>query len=170
MENRTMEKEMQQANSFLDFYYMKAAQIENQWNMYSDQVEKLAVDRWQSSAALENTQKWLLDVRGESQQVRESLEESQGKVERSRFGLAELHIELEKERFNKKRIEEELETVRRKATRLRARTEGSSLLEKLQQELRDYKEILKCSICHDKPKEVKFQFQYLVFYGLLCGA
>lgn len=37
---------------------------------------------------------------------------------------------------------------------LSAHVEGSSLLEKLQQEIAEYKEILKCRICRDRPKEV----------------
>lgn len=57
-------------------------------------------------------------------------------------------------RFNKKRIEEELEILRRKILRLRAQTEGPSVLEKLRQELKEYKEILKCNICVERPKEV----------------
>lgn len=59
-------------------------------------------------------------------------------------------------RFKKKRMEEELDIARKKLSRLRAQTEGSSMVEKLQEELKEYKDILKCSICVDKPKEVLF--------------
>lgn len=62
-------------------------------------------------------------------------------------------------RFDQKRIEEELEVVRRKASRLRAETEGSSIVEKLREELREYRDILKCSICLDRTKEVN---KYLI--------
>ena len=70
-----------------------------QFKMCSDQVQKLAEDRFQSLATLENTQKKLLDVRKSSQQLRESLERSQSKVEKSRVGLVGLQIDLEKERY-----------------------------------------------------------------------
>lgn len=60
-------------------------------------------------------------------------------------------------RFNKKRLEEELEVVRRKAIHLQAQ-KVTPVVEKLQEELRGYREILKCSICHDRPKEVNFWF------------
>ena len=69
-----------------------------QLKMCSGQVQRLAEDKCQSSEALENTQKRLLDVRRESQRLRESLARSQSKVERSRMGVAELKMELEKER------------------------------------------------------------------------
>ncbi|KAL6005066.1 ubiquitin-like modifier hub1 [Asimina triloba] len=154
MEKRTMEKEMQYANASLDLYEMKAAQIEEQLKICSEQVGKLQEDAWQSSLALENTKKRLLDVQVETQQLRQRLSESQSKVERSRLDLAEVQIELENERFTKKRIEEELDVVTRKATCLTAHTEGTLLLEKLQEEVREYREILKCRVCHDKQKEV----------------
>ena len=57
-------------------------------------------------------------------------------------------------RFAKKRIEEELEVSRRKLSLLKAQNEGCSVIEKLQQELGEYREIVKCSICQDRTKEV----------------
>nr|KJB41009.1 hypothetical protein B456_007G087200 [Gossypium raimondii] len=188
-EKHTMEKDLQQASSSLDFYEMKAARIEDQvcmtyfvWNnllqviqilrlvqillqlrFCSDQVQKLAEERFQNSVSLENTQKRLADIRRSSHQARESLEDSQSKIERSRVALVELQIELERQRFSKKRNEEELEVVRRKVLRLQAEIEGSSTVQRLQQELREYKEILKCSICLDRPKEVVITKCYHLF-------
>ena len=65
---------------------------------FSEQIQKLVEDKYQSSAALENTQKRLLEVRRSSQQFRESLEELQSKVNKSRAIVTELQIELERER------------------------------------------------------------------------
>ncbi|XP_043720938.1 E3 ubiquitin-protein ligase BRE1-like 1 isoform X2 [Telopea speciosissima] len=154
MEKQTMENRLLQANASLHLYDLKTLRIEDQLKMSSEQVQKLTEDRRHSSAAFENTQKRITDVRKESQLLRISLEESQSKVERSRVSIAELQVELEKERFDKKRVEEELDVVARKATRLSAHNEGSSVVEKLQKEIGEYKEILKCGICHDRPKEV----------------
>ncbi|GMY23299.1 E3 ubiquitin-protein ligase BRE1-like 1 isoform X1 [Fagus crenata] len=163
MNKRTMERELQQASASLNFYDVKAARIEDQLKLCSEQIQKLADDKYHSSVTLENTQKKLLDVRRSSQQAMESLEESQLKVEKSRATLVELQIGLETERFDKKREEEELEVVRRKASCLRAQTDGSSIVEKLQEELREYREILKCSICLDRTKEVVITKCYHLF-------
>lgn len=120
-----------------------------------------------------------MDLRRSSQQARDSLEESQCKVVKGRMTLSETQIDLERERYRgccassfqyfyndgvnlsfvfirlkKKRIEEELEVLKRKAGRLQAQTEGSSIVEKLQQELGEYREILKCDICLDRTKQV----------------
>ena len=51
-------------------------------------------------------------------------------------------------------MEEDLEVVTNKASHLKAHTEGLSVLTKLQQELGEYKGILKCGNCHDRQKEV----------------
>ncbi|XP_039034318.1 E3 ubiquitin-protein ligase BRE1-like 1 isoform X2 [Hibiscus syriacus] len=163
LEKHTMEKEIQQASASIDFYNMKAATIEDQLRFCSDQVQKFGEERFQNSVLLETTQKRLSDTRRSSHQARESLEDSQLKIEKSRVALVEVQIEIESERFNKKRIEEELEMVRRKVVHLRAKTEGNSVVEKLQQELREYREILKCSICLDRPKEVVITKCYHLF-------
>ncbi|KAB2070319.1 hypothetical protein ES319_A08G148000v1 [Gossypium barbadense] len=163
LEQHTMEKEIQQSSASLNFYEMKAAKIEDQLRFWSDQVQKLEEEKTQKSVWLENTQKLLSDVRKSSHQARESLEESQSKIEKSQVALADLQIELEKEMFSKKRIEEELEVARRKVSRLQTEMEGSSTVERLQQELREYKEILKCGICLDRPKEVVITKCYHLF-------
>ncbi|KAG6784625.1 hypothetical protein POTOM_010323 [Populus tomentosa] len=163
MDEQIMEKEIQQANISLNLFYVKAARIEDQSKFCSDQVHKLVEDKIQRSVTLENTQKKLLDMGRPSSQARESLEDSQSRVERSRSALLELRIDLEKERFDKRRMEEELEVARRKVSRLQAQTEGSSIVEKLQQELQEYREIVKCSICLDRPKEVVITKCYHLF-------
>ncbi|KAL5728381.1 RING-type E3 ubiquitin transferase [Ranunculus cassubicifolius] len=163
LEKQTMENELREANASMDFYSMKGARIEDQLRMLSEHREKLVEDKRRNSIVLENIQKRLVDVRKESQKLRELLVESQSKGERGQSHVAELQVELENERFNKKRIEEDLEVLRRKAARLKARTEGSSALEKLQQEVREYREILKCSICQERPKEVVITKCYHLF-------
>lgn len=147
----------------INFCEIKAERIEDQTKSCSDHVEKVSETRVQKTGALENTQRRLNDVKKTSQQLTESLDESQSKVDTSRVNLMDLQIHLEKERFEKKRVEEELECARRKHTRLRSQLDGSSVVEKLQQELKEYKEILKCSVCHDRPKEVVITKCYHLF-------
>lgn len=66
-------------------------------------------------------------------------------------------------RFERKRAEEDVEALRRKTLRLRSHIEGSSVIEKLQQKLREYKEILNCSICFDRRKEVGPTDLFLIY-------
>ena len=64
----------------------------------SDQRQRLAEDRAHNAAALEGTQRRLLDVRKTSQLLMGTVEEAQAQVDRSRVSLTEMQIELEKER------------------------------------------------------------------------
>lgn len=59
-------------------------------------------------------------------------------------------------RFAKKRVEEDLEVARRNLSHLKAQNEGTSVTDKLQEELGEYRKIVKCSICRDRTKEVIF--------------
>ncbi|KAL3537048.1 hypothetical protein ACH5RR_000414, partial [Cinchona calisaya] len=153
MEKQTMERAVQQANASVDFYNIKAARFEDQLKMCSDHIQRLAENRVKSSVSLENNQKRLVDLGKSAQQLRETIEESQSKVDINRVGLAEVQIETEKERFNRKREEEDLEFARSKASYLSSQTEGSSVVDKLRQEIKEYRDILKCSICLDRRKE-----------------
>ncbi|KAG8391552.1 hypothetical protein BUALT_Bualt01G0199500 [Buddleja alternifolia] len=163
MEKRMLEKAVQQIKKTVDFYDFKAGRIQDQLKSYTDHFKRLAEDRAHNTAAGENTQKRLLDVRKSSQQQMSTLDETQSKVEKSRVCLAGLQIELEKERFERKRVEEDIDTLRRKAQQLKLQAEGCSISKNLKQELSEYKEILKCSVCLDRRKEVVITKCYHLF-------
>ncbi|GAU46269.1 hypothetical protein TSUD_174450 [Trifolium subterraneum] len=153
MEKQLMEQEIQQSNVSLNLYDTKAARIEDQLRFCSDQIQKLTDNKHQSSVCLENAQRRLSDIRPSSQQVRDTVVEVQSKITSSRVTCMELEVELDKERFDKKKVEEDLEVARRNLSRLKAQDEDSSVTDKLQQELGEYREIVKCSICRDQTKE-----------------
>ncbi|KAL8170342.1 hypothetical protein V2J09_022146 [Rumex salicifolius] len=164
MEKLSIEKKIQQASLTADFFAIKAARIEDQVKVCSDLVRRYKEDRRQNSIALEAFQKRLLDEKKTYQHGRESLEVLQSKVNSARARLADSQIEREKERFEKKRLQEDLEAVKRKASHLAAQLEGgSSTVGKLRKEMQEYKEILKCSICHDRAKEVVITKCYHLF-------
>ncbi|KAJ6849638.1 E3 ubiquitin-protein ligase BRE1-like 1 [Iris pallida] len=153
-EIHNMDKKVQHTSSFLDLLHQKVARFDDQLKNWSDQVGRLAEDGWQNSSSIEDAQRRLTDIQSAYLHRRQLLNEKQSKVEESRIRVAEVLVELEEERFSKKRTEEGLEVAYRKATCLRGNTKGSTVLEKLKQEIREYKGILKCNICHDRQKEV----------------
>jgi E3 ubiquitin-protein ligase BRE1 len=51
-----------------------------------------------------------------------------------------------------------LEVLHMKTARLNTVHDGGPMVERLQEEIKDYKSILKCSVCHDRPKEVLYYF------------
>ncbi|CAA6673888.1 unnamed protein product [Spirodela intermedia] len=145
MEIRNMNRDIEQANVSLDFYNLKVVRLEDQMRNLTEQVGKLVEDGRQYSVGLENIKRRLLDMQRDSQQLRKSVEESFSKVEASRKDISMLQINLEEERFKNNRIDEDVEVKIRKAALLKSRSQGSSMLEKLQQELREYKAVIaKC--------------------------
>ncbi|KAI0499756.1 hypothetical protein KFK09_017964 [Dendrobium nobile] len=162
-EIKLLDKKLQEANLLIDLHDLKATRFDEQLRVRLDLVTKQIEDGCQSSIVLGNAQRRLADVQSESQSLRQSMNEIQIQAMKSRSEVTELLIELERERFNKKRIYEGLEAMTIKATMLRQQTDGSVLLEKLRQEIREYKGILKCRICHDHQKEVVIAKCYHLF-------
>lgn len=59
-----------------------------------------------------------------------------------------------------------MEVARRKIINLQAEIEESSVVEKLKQDLKEYREIVTCNICHERPKEVN-KVPFFLMLGLL---
>ncbi|KAK1261537.1 E3 ubiquitin-protein ligase BRE1-like 1 [Acorus gramineus] len=153
MEVLTMHQEMQQASESMNFYNLKVSLLEDQLRIWSEQIGKLLDDEAQASVSLESAKKRLMDAHKESQHLGQSLDERESKLETSRIDVSDLQIEMESERFDQKRIDDDIEILTRKVTYLQVRREGSSVIEKLQQEIKEYKGILKCSVCHEREKQ-----------------
>ncbi|CAN8286415.1 unnamed protein product [Cochlearia groenlandica] len=158
-----MDKDIQQASSFASFLSKKSLRIDDQLRFSIDQVQKLAEDRYQKSVTLENLQKKRADIVNGLNLAKSKLEESNSKVEQSHVDHGAFELELEVEKFSRRRIEEEMEITKKKVSRLRSLIEGSSVIQKLRQELGEFKEILKCKACNDRPKEVVITKCYHLF-------
>ena len=71
-------------------------------------------------------------------------------------------------RFEKRRVQEELEVLSSKLTRLRSHQEGSPPIERLQDDIKHYKAMIKCSVCHDRSKEVSI-YLYAPLVSEICS-
>lgn len=153
LERQEMAKQLQQANTSAEMYKQKIMRLEEQIRTYLDQMGKITEDSRQYALTLESTKRNLVDIEKESQSLKSCLEAARKEFEQCRHRVGEVQAELMNERFGKKRVEEELLALNSKFSRLSALNEGGAL-EKLQEEIKEYKAILKCSVCHDRPKEV----------------
>ncbi|XP_044954255.1 E3 ubiquitin-protein ligase BRE1-like 1 isoform X2 [Hordeum vulgare subsp. vulgare] len=158
-----LNRNLRQAKNLMDLYKDKIAQLDDKLKVWSEQTARLSEDERRHSVSSGNAQRKLADVQGEVQQLRESMDQVQSKVGRSRLEVAGLLVELEKDRFSKRRIEDDLESLSRKASSLRAKTQASSVLEKIHQEVSEYRGILKCGVCRDRQKEVVITKCYHLF-------
>ncbi|KAM3242781.1 hypothetical protein ACQJBY_055026 [Aegilops geniculata] len=158
-----LNRNLRQAKGLMDLYKDKIAQLDDKLKVWSEQTARLSEDGRRHSVSSGNAQRKLADVLGEAQQLRQSMDQVQSNVGRSRLEVAGLLVELEKDRFSKRRTEDDLESLSRKASSLRAKTEGSSVLEKVHQEVNEYRGILKCGVCRDRQKEVVITKCYHLF-------
>lgn len=69
-----------------------------QLKVWSEQIGRLSEDGRRHSVSSGNAQRKLVDVQGEAQQLRQSMDEVQAKAGRSRLEVAWLLVELEKDR------------------------------------------------------------------------
>lgn len=68
-------------------------------------------------------------------------------------------------RYEKRRLQEVHNTLSSRLLPAASHSEGgASSVEKLQEEIKEYKAILKCSVCHDRRKEVGPLFSFFVTY------
>eukprot|EP01018_Ginkgo_biloba_P001761 Gb_15023 [translate_table: standard] len=151
MEKQAMTKQLQLANASTEVYKQKIIRLEEQIRILLEQIGKVTEDGRQHVFNLESTKRNLVEVEKESKSLKSSLEEVRNEFEQCRHKVTELQVELMNERFEKKRIEEELVSLNSKVSRL---NDGGTVAEKLQEEIKAYKQILKCSVCHDRSKEV----------------
>jgi len=163
MEVCCLQRNLQHASTLMDLYKQKIFRLEDQLRVWSERVRRLSEDAMQQSISLANSQRKLAGMRGEAPKLRHSMDELQAKVGSNRLEVAELLIELEKERFSKKRIEDDLDLMSSKANSLREKTDNSAVLQKLHHEVKEYRGILKCGICHDRQKEVVIAKCYHLF-------
>ncbi|TVU13814.1 hypothetical protein EJB05_37243 [Eragrostis curvula] len=159
----SLQRNLQQASTLMDLYNQKIVRLEDQLRVWSDRARRLAEDGMQLSISLGNSQSKLVGMHGEAPKLSESMDEIQGKVGSNRLEVADLLIDLEKERFSKKRIEDDLDMMSSKASSLRAKADRSTVLQKLHHEVKEYRGILKCGVCHDRQKEVVIAKCYHLF-------
>jgi uncharacterized membrane protein (DUF106 family) len=65
-------------------------------------------------------------------------------------------------RSSRKKLEEELREVNSKFAEMSSET-GEAAIQKLQDEIKSCKSILKCSVCSDRPKEVSVLYALPVY-------
>ncbi|XVF04582.1 hypothetical protein REPUB_Repub05bG0096400 [Reevesia pubescens] len=161
-EKQTLARQLKQVNSSIESVKMRIAQSEEQMKVsLADAIKFTQEDRhfmisletakWESADA-EKELKWLKSAAASSEKDYEQL---QRKVD-------EFQAKLDKERSQRKKLEEELGELNSKVAELSYET-GETAIQKLQEEIKNCKNILKCGVCFDRPKEVVIVKCYHLF-------
>ncbi|KAJ7565730.1 hypothetical protein O6H91_02G072500 [Diphasiastrum complanatum] len=153
------------AISVADTQKQRVSRLEEQARALLDQLGKAAEEVKLVSLELDSARQKAAEVEKESISFKSALKFTQKELDEQSHTLLEAQQELEKERFEKKRMQDELALLNTKAARLSSLNEGGNIVEKLQEEIKEYKAILKCGVCHDRPKEVVITKCYHLFCG-----
>eukprot|EP00250_Pteridium_aquilinum_P024480 c29137_g1_i1 orf=538-3168(-) len=154
---------IQHSTSLGESHKQRVARLEQQVKLHLDQLSKTTEDGRRNGNGLEVLKRRLADADKECLSTKVSLEAVQREITQRKDKTGDIIAQLEKERLAKKKVQEDLALLKSKLARTNAQSDGSSLIDKLQDEVKEYKAILKCSVCHDRPKEVVITKCYHLF-------
>jgi E3 ubiquitin-protein ligase BRE1 len=164
-EKQVLISRMQHVHGAADLHKQRASRLEDQARSYLDQMGKVMDESRKHSSSLEGLKAKAFETEKDLLSTKAALEAAHKGIEDRGHKLAGAQAELDKERFEKRRVQEELEVLSSKLTRLRSHQEGSPPIERLQDDIKHYKAMIKCSVCHDRSKEVVITKCYHLFCG-----
>ncbi|TXG73101.1 hypothetical protein EZV62_001680 [Acer yangbiense] len=163
-EKQTLVKQLQQVNAMIESFKLKILQSEEQMKACLTEALKSTQEDRRLSINLE-TAKWdLADAEKDLKWLKSAFTSSEKEHEQIQRKTDEARRELEIERSEKKKLAEDLAELNKQIAELTAET-GEAAVQKLQDEIKDCKSILKCGVCFDRPKEVVI----LKCYHLFCN-
>ncbi|XWS71040.1 hypothetical protein CRYUN_Cryun03dG0102700 [Craigia yunnanensis] len=161
-EKQTLARQLQQVNSSIESVKMRIAQSEEQMKVCLTDAIKFTQEDRHFTFSLE-TAKWeLADAEKELKCLKSAAASSEKDYEQLQLKVDEFQVKLDKERSQRKKLEEDLHELNSKVAELSSET-GETAKQKLQNEIKTCKNILKCSVCFDRPKEVVIVKCYHLF-------
>ncbi|KAL3828891.1 hypothetical protein ACJIZ3_017693 [Penstemon smallii] len=152
-EKQALAKQLQQLNGSLESLKSRIAQSEEQMKIHHlEALSSIQEDR-HMSVSLE-AMKWELgDAEKELKMLKSSVLSSEKEHEQIQRKIDDIQKELDSERNERRKLDEEMMELNRTVDKLISET-GEEAIQKLQEEIKDCKGVLKCGVCFDRPKEV----------------
>ncbi|KAJ9555206.1 hypothetical protein OSB04_009820 [Centaurea solstitialis] len=161
-EKQTLDKQLQQVNSAVESLKSRIAHSEEQMSACVTHALKSTEDDRHLAVNLENSKWELSNADKELKCLKSLLSSSEKECDQIRRKIEEIQEELESERMDRKKVDEELSELNTKVAELTMGS-GEAAIQKLQQDIKDCKSILKCGVCFDRPKEVVIVKCYHLF-------
>ncbi|GFP96126.1 E3 ubiquitin-protein ligase bre1-like 2 [Phtheirospermum japonicum] len=161
-EKQGLAMQLQQLNESLESSKSRIAKSEEQMKLlHQDAVSSIQEDR-HMAMNLEAAKWELADAEKELKMLKSTVFSSEKELEQIQRKVDDIQIELENERSERKKLDEELMELNRTVEELTSAS-GEAAIQKLQEEIKDCKAILKCGVCFDRPKEVVIVKCYHLF-------
>ncbi|XP_058209785.1 E3 ubiquitin-protein ligase BRE1-like 2 [Rhododendron vialii] len=152
-EKQALANQLQQVNLTLESLKLRIADSEEQMKVCIAEALKSTYEDRHLAVNLE-TVKWeLADAEKELKWLKSAVSSSEKESEQIQRKIDEIQMELDSERNERKKLDDELMELNRKIAELSSES-GEAAIQRLQDEIKDCKAVLKCSVCFDRPKEV----------------
>ncbi|KAK9757637.1 hypothetical protein RND81_01G175900 [Saponaria officinalis] len=161
-EKQALSEQYQQVNASLVALRARISESEEQMKSIMLEALNTCQEDRHLLLSLEMTKWELADTEKELKWLKSATASSEKEYEQIQRKTAELQKELEFERNDRKRIEEELKEWNNQVAELISET-GEAAIQRLQEEIKECKSILKCGVCFDRPKEVVIVKCYHLF-------
>uniref|UniRef100_A0A1J3GFQ3 E3 ubiquitin protein ligase n=1 Tax=Noccaea caerulescens TaxID=107243 RepID=A0A1J3GFQ3_NOCCA len=161
-EKQVMEKQLQQMNASVATLKARIAHGEEQMKGCFSEAYKLIQEDRHLALGLETTKWELADAEKEFRWIKSAVSSSEKEYEQISRRTDDIKLELDDERSEKKKLEEELMELNKELEELSTESVEAAIL-RLQEEVKNCKNILKCGVCFDRPKEVVIVKCYHLF-------
>lgn len=152
-EKQALARQLQQINALVESAKLRILHAEEQMKACLTEALRYNSEDRHLEVNLETTKWELADAEKELKWLKSAVTSSDKEYEQIQRKTEDMRKELENERNERKKLEEELMEVNNKVADLTSET-GEAAIQKLQDEIKDCKAILKCGVCFDRPKEV----------------
>ncbi|KAG7600599.1 Zinc finger RING-type [Arabidopsis suecica] len=161
-EKQVMEKQLQQVNASVENFKARIAYSEEQMKGCFSEAYKLIQEDRHLAISLETTKWEVADADKEFRWLKSAVSSSEKEYEQISRRTNDIKLELDDERREKKKLEEELMELNKELEELGSESVEAAIV-RLQEEVKNCKNILKCGVCFDRPKEVVIVKCYHLF-------
>uniref|UniRef100_A0A6N2M9N3 E3 ubiquitin protein ligase n=1 Tax=Salix viminalis TaxID=40686 RepID=A0A6N2M9N3_SALVM len=161
-EKQALAKHLQQVNASVESLKLRIAHSEEQMKHCLIEAVRSTEEDRRLAINLESARWELMDAEKELRWLKHAVSSSEKEYEQVQKKINEIQTELDSERSERRRLEEELTELNNRVAELTSET-GEAAIQRLQDEIKDCKSILKCSVCSDRPKEVVIVKCYHLF-------
>ncbi|CAL5437772.1 unnamed protein product [Camellia sinensis] len=161
-EKQELAKKFQQVNTTLESLKLRIADSEEQMKICIDETLKSTQEDRHLAVNLEIAKWELADAEKELKWLKSAVSSSEKECEQIQRKMDEIQMELDSERSERKKLDEEPMELNMKVAKMSSEN-GEAAKQKLQDEIKDCKAILKCGVCFDRPKEVVIVKCYHLF-------
>ncbi|KAK7276495.1 hypothetical protein RIF29_17635 [Crotalaria pallida] len=152
-EKQALAKQLQQINASMENSKTRIAHSEEQMKALISEAIKSTQEEKHLALTLEFAKWELADAEKELKCLKSNVSSSEKEYDQIQKDVQVMEVELESERDSRKKLEEELREVNSQIAELSSET-GEEAVRKLEDELKVCKNMIKCTVCYDRLKEV----------------